>query len=103
MAVEQSTGTDPKVVGIVSYITFIGWIVALVLNSNDKSEFGSFHIRQSLGLIIMGALSIIPFLGWIIGIAAFILWIIGLIGAVQGQMKPVPIVGEYFQDWFKSL
>lgn len=106
----QSTGTDPKVVGIVSYLTLIGWIVALVLN-NPKSDHGSFHVRQSIGIILLamasGFVMIIPFLGWIAGIAgyilAFVLWIIGFIGAVQGEKKVVPVLGAQFQEWFKSL
>ncbi len=106
----SSGGTDPKVVGIVSYITLIGWIVALVLN-NPKSEFGSFHVRQSLGIILLvvvsGFIAIIPILGWIVAFVGYILgvvlWIMGLISAVQGQQKVVPVLGDKFQEWFKSL
>jgi hypothetical protein len=32
-----------------------------------------------------------------------VLWVIGLMGAINGQEKPVPILGEKFQEWFKSL
>lgn len=99
-----SGGTDPKVIAIVSYITIIGWIVALVLNNNPKSEFASFHIRQMLGIFLLGMiLSFIPvvnIIGWIL---TFVLWILGFIGAVQGEMKTVPVIGEKFQEWFKSL
>ncbi|MEL7121481.1 MAG: hypothetical protein AAFO07_18685 [Bacteroidota bacterium] len=96
-------GTDPKMVGIVAYITLIGWVIALLLNNSSKSEFASFHIRQALGLILMSFVSFIPVLGWIIAIGAFILWIVALIGAIQGKQEPVPIVGQYFQEWFKSI
>ncbi len=108
---QTTSGTDPKVVALVSYLTIIGWIVALILNSNNKSELGSFHIRQSLGLILsafaLNIVALVPILGWIIAIVGFILivvlWFIGFIAAVQGEKKLVPIVGQYFQDWFKSL
>lgn len=104
------SGADPKVVAIISYLTLVGWIAAVVLN-NPKSELASFHIRQSLGLIlVMGAGSmvmVVPFLGWIIGaaaiIGAFILWIMGFMSALQGEMKEVPYLGPYFQEWFKAL
>lgn len=106
----SSGGTDPKTVGIVSYLTLIGWIVALVLN-NPKSEHGSFHVRQMLGLILCGvALNVIawiPFLGQLAALAGvlllIILWIMGFIGALNGEQKPVPILGDKFQEWFKSL
>lgn len=97
------TKTDPKVIGIVSYLTIIGWIVAIVLN-NPKEDLASFHIRQSLGIILMGVVaSIVPVLNLVLWIVPLIAWIIGFIGALQGEKKLVPYVGEYFQDWFKSL
>ena len=107
----QSSGMSPKTIAIVSYLTLIGWIIAFVMNNNNKSELGSFHIRQSLGLILMmiaaSVIGIIPILGWIIYIvgllAAVIFWIMGIIGASNSQMKPVPVVGEMFQKWFASL
>lgn len=101
---------DSKTRGIVAYITFIGWIVAIATN-NPKDEQASFHIRQMLGLVILAIaanlIMIIPILGWIAGpiisIFALVCWIIGLISAVQGERKEVPIVGAKFQDWFKGL
>jgi uncharacterized membrane protein len=106
----SNSGTDPKIVGIVSYLTLIGWIVALILN-NPKSEHGSFHVRQALGIlltaVISGFIAIVPILGWIVAlvgyILAFVMWIMGFIGAVQGEQKVVPVLGDKFQDWFKSL
>ncbi len=101
---------DPKVVGIVAYLTLIGWIVALIMN-NPKSTFGSFHIRQSLGIMLLflcsSVVTVIPFIGWIIGSAGilfgFVLWIIGFIGAVQQKSQPVPVLGEKSQEWFSAL
>lgn len=94
---------DGKTKAIVAHITLIGWIIALVMNSQQKDEFASFYIRQMLGLIILNLFWIIPILGWIIGILAFVLWILSIIGAASGQQKLVPVVGQYFQDWFKAL
>ena len=101
---------DPKIIAIVSYLALIGWIVAIVLN-NPKSELGSFHLRQSLGIhalfAVSGMVTIVPVLGWIAGVVGFlagvVLWIIGLIGAIEGKMKPVPILGEKFQEWFHAI
>ncbi|MGE9290462.1 MAG: DUF4870 domain-containing protein [Puniceicoccales bacterium] len=104
------SGYDPKLIGIVSYITLIGWIVALIMN-NPKSEFGSFHIRQSLGIMLLmlisGFIMVVPFIGWILGLvgylAGFVFWIMGLIGAIQGNTNPVPLIGEKAQGWFEAL
>jgi uncharacterized membrane protein len=94
---------DAKTKAIVAHITLIGWIIALVVNNQEKDELTSFYIRQVLGLMIIGLLGMIPFLGFIIGIVVLIGWVISLIGAAQGEMKPIPVLGEYFQEWFSGI
>ena len=96
--------SDGKNVAIIAHITLIGWIIALIMNSNNKNEFASFYIRQMLGLMIVAfLLYFVPMLGWFLNLGMIVLWIISLMGAFEGQKKLVPIVGEYFQDWFKSI
>jgi len=92
--------TEDKTVAILSYITLIGFIVAIVMHSNKKTQLGAFHLRQTLGIIICSLPVIIPFLGWIWGIFVFVIWVMGLISATKGEMKPVPLVGGLFQKWF---
>jgi uncharacterized membrane protein len=95
---------DGKTKAIVAHITLIGWIIALVINSNEKDEFASFYIRQLLGLYLVGLiLSLIPFLGWVLSIVVFVLWILSLIAAIQGRMEETPVIGRYFQEWFRGL
>ncbi|GAB5473983.1 MAG: hypothetical protein Mars2KO_20820 [Maribacter sp.] len=93
-----------KTVAIIAHITLIGWIIALVMNNGNKTEIGSFYIRQVLGIMLLGfVLGIIPVVNLIAWIVPFVLWIISLVGAFGGKQKPVLLVGDYFQDWFKSL
>ena len=93
-----------KLVAIISYITLIGWVIALVLNSNNKTELGSFHIRQSLIIMVTGlVLAWIPVIGWVLGIVLFIFWIMGLVSAVNETQKEVPIIGPLAQQWLKGL
>ena len=100
-----------KNTAIVAYLTIIGSVVAIFMNQDEnKSEFGSFHIRQALGLFISFFL-----LGYFIGyfdswtvtsafyIFYFILWIYGFLGAIQGEKRVLPLVGTFFQSSFKSL
>ncbi|MEM1257832.1 MAG: YtxH domain-containing protein [Bacteroidota bacterium] len=92
-----------KNIAIIAHITIIGWIIALVMNS-PKKELASFYIRQVLGLALLGIiLSFIPVIGWIASIGVFVLWLMSLIYSVGGKEKEIPILGSYFQDWFKSL
>jgi len=104
--------TEDKTVAILSYLTLIGFIVAIVLHGNKKTQLGTYHLRQSLGLLITGIacwvgslmLAFIPVIGWItsivLWIGLFALWLMGLISAASGQRKPVPLLGEQFQKWF---
>jgi uncharacterized membrane protein len=95
---------NSKLVAIISYITLIGWIIALVLHMNNKTKLGGFHIRQSLLLMIVSiVLNWIPVLGWIVSIVLLIFWIMGLISAIQGEEKQLPLIGAWAQNWFKGI
>ncbi|MCX2743225.1 hypothetical protein OO013_05075 [Mangrovivirga sp. M17] len=107
----EEVDKEGKNIGIISYITLIGLIIAFVMNNDKKSEFASYHIRQSLGLgvtgLALGIIGMIPIIGWIINIIAiFILlymWVIGILNASKSKMKPVPLLGEKYEEWFKSV
>jgi uncharacterized membrane protein len=43
---------------------------------------------------------IIPFVNILVGICLLVLWIMGLISAIKGEMKPVPLMGPLYQKWF---
>ncbi len=100
-----------KNAAIVSYITIIGSVIAIFMNQDEnKSEFASFHIRQGLGIFLTFFLLGYPigyFNSWMVTSAfwlfIFILWIYGFLGALNGEKKLVPLVGEFYQNLFKSL
>lgn len=105
---------DNKTVSIVSYITIIGWLIAYFSGKNTLDAFSKYHLRQSLGLalvsftfsIVLNILTMISvffgFLG-IIGILFFVLMIIGILNASKLEMKPLPIIGKYFEDKFAFI
>ncbi|MDZ4752166.1 MAG: hypothetical protein SGI87_11155 [Flavobacteriales bacterium] len=90
-------------VAIISYLWVPGWIIALILNGQQKTSLGTYHLRQSLGIWIISLLLPVRIFTIGIGILVFIMWIIGLISAVQQEEKPIPFIGTFFQDWFKGL
>lgn len=100
-----------KTTATIAYLTLIGAVIAIFMNQEEnKTEFASFHIRQALGISISFLL-----LGYLVGYADswtassafylfyFILFIYGFLGALQGQKKLIPVLGEFFQKFFKSL
>lgn len=96
--------SNAKLVGVVSYITIIGWIVAIILHNNNRSEFGAFHLRQSLGLFLTGLVfSWIPVIGWLIAMVILAFLIVGLIYAVQEEQKTVPFVGDFYQNILSGI
>lgn len=95
---------DAKLIAILSYVTIVGWIIAMIMHQSQKTKLGGFHIRQSLMIMITGfVLSFIPIIGWFLSIFVFILWIMGLIYAIEGKQKKVPVIGDLGQRWFKGL
>ena len=100
---------EDKTAAIISYFWWIGLLIAFIMNNNRRSAFTSFHIRQSIGLsIISFVLGIftkfgIEMFAVILFLGLFVLWVMALLSAIKGEEKPIPLVGELFQDWFKNI
>ena len=100
-----------KNTAIVSYLTIIGSIIAIFMNQDEnRSDFGSFHIRQALGIFLTFFLLGYPigyFDNWMISasfwVFIFILWIYGFLACLNNEMKMVPFLGEIYQKLFKSF
>ncbi len=104
-----------KTIAIISYLTVIGWIIAFIMRQNEqpRNELSRFHLRQSFGINLLGfALSLIQyviymlhlnFINNLLGLGIFILWILGLIAAIQGKFNPVPLVGKWFEEQFTFI
>jgi uncharacterized membrane protein len=111
-----------KTAGIVSYFTIIGWLIAYFgMHQNNKTSLGSYQLRQTLLLhiistglwfllsVVLGALLFtagvfsLYYLFRLIELGLFVLWLIGLIGAVNGQEKPIPIIGKMAQTMFPGI
>lgn len=102
--------TKSKMVAILSYLSLMGWIFALFLNNGNRTTLGTFHVRQSFGImcfatlifIIVGLINILP-LTIVAVIPMVVLWFLGIISAFQGKITPVPAVGKTFQKWFQGI
>lgn len=102
-------GLTDNVAGLLAYITIIPAIVFLVVAPYNRNRFIRFHSFQCLffagALIIihmaLSFLTIVPFLALItlplhllVSLGAFILWIVLLLKANQGQMYKLPVIGD---------
>jgi len=86
-------------------LSYFGLLILIPFFIARNDPFVRYHINQGLVLflvdIICGILGsiigAIPVVGGIItlalGIVIFVLFIIGIINAVKGEMKPLPLIG----------
>jgi len=106
----ENSVEEGKTAAITSYILFVGVLIAMSMNSENKNSFASFHIRQALGIsltFISLGLIISNFDSLMISapmwISVSVLWSYGIFSAINGTTKPMPLLGNYFQKWFKSI
>lgn len=107
---DKQTIEEGKAAAITSYILIVGVLIALSMNSENKNQFASFHIRQGLGLtltfIILGV-SISSFESIFVAAPMWIfisvLTIYGIFTAAKGETTPLPLLGNLFQKVFKTV
>jgi uncharacterized membrane protein len=106
---------EGKVFAVLSYVLCIFgvpfWILPLVMRNND---FALFHAKQCLMLWLAGfagsaiaAALMLVLVGFVLLpvllIVLLVLLVIGLVGAINGQAKPLPLIGPYAVEWFKGV
>jgi uncharacterized membrane protein len=97
-------GLADNVAGALAYLTIIPAIVFLVIEPYNRKRFVRFHAFQSIffavawiivdiGLSFMGHISF-TFLWPLVRLAFFVLWLILVFKAYQGQMFKLPVIGD---------
>ena len=99
-----------KLTALTSYIGVVGLLIAYFQNKNIKSNFISFHIRQSLGLSVCFFVLGYPIGSFNSWIATYIFWGIYLLinlyaitTVLTGSKKPIPFIGIFIQKTLKSI
>ena len=94
--------TRSRTLAVVSYITWIGWIIAFLIR--DKGDqFVAHHLNQALMINLLkiagGLCAALPHFGHtisgVVGVAAFVLIIMGIYRAVNWRTDPLPVIGEF--------
>jgi uncharacterized membrane protein len=111
--VGTAPGLADNMAGMLAYITIFPAIIFLVLEPYNKIRFVRFHAWQSIffniawwilwiGLRIVVHIPLLGFLTlliWpLVGLGGFIVWIILLMKANQGQMFKLPVIGDLAQQ-----
>ncbi len=100
---EKGNGVNNNTV--MAVLCYLGILVVIPLLTEAKHDsFVKFHIKQGLVLLIAGVIAgvvgMIPFLGWfllgpILWMVCLILAIMGIVNAVGGHEKALPLIGQY--------
>jgi uncharacterized membrane protein len=123
---KSSTGLDENIASLIAYV--FGWVSGLIFFLIEKSsQLVRFHAMQSILfnvviavvavvlsivisilILILGQISgalasiasLLWFLFWLVfSIAIFIVWIMCLIKAYQGQKYKIPFIGDYAEKF----
>ncbi|MBE7005567.1 MAG: zinc ribbon domain-containing protein [Ruminococcaceae bacterium] len=104
---DQNDIQQNRVMGVLSYL---GILVLIPLFAARESPFARFHCNQGIVLalaevILSFAVRIfgrLPLVGWIIrlvgglgGLALFVFAIMGIVNAINGKAKELPLVGGF--------
>jgi uncharacterized membrane protein len=104
-----SMGLEPNIAGLLCYLGV--WITGIIFYILEKDNMQvRFHAMHSM--IIFGAITIaeivvgwIPVIGWILnsllGVLAFVLWIVLMYTAYKGQKIKIPVATELAEKWTK--
>ena len=105
----SGAGLTDNMAGALAYVTIIPAIVFLVLEPFNRKRFVRFHSFQCIFFaiawtalwIVLGFIGHIPFLGWatvlvwpLISLGGFVIWLILVLKAYQGQMFKLPVIGD---------
>ena len=94
---KTGTGLSKNTAAALSYALW--WLSGIVFLFIEKDPFVRFHAMQST--IVFGAITIlmfVPFVGWFLSpllmIVAFVLWLVLIYKAYQGEEFKLPWVGN---------
>jgi uncharacterized membrane protein len=99
---EATTSLTPNIAGVLCYLGI--WVTGIIFFIiEQKNKWVRFHAAQSIVVFVslgiaMGILGWIPFIGLffkaVLGIIGFVMWIVLMVKAYNGERYKVPLAGE---------
>jgi len=97
---------DDKIFALLgTALPLIGYVIILL--ANKKSPYTVFYGKQGvvlfvawiLAMVASWILAFLPMIGWFLGMAlsvcVLILWVLGIVNALSGEVKDLPVIGVY--------
>lgn len=104
----SGTGLNKETAGALSYV--LGPITGVVFLVLEKSPFVRFHAMQSIVVFVslfvlqavLGMTIVLAVLVPLISILSFVLWLLLIYKAWQGEEWEVPVLGKYARKFVKK-
>lgn len=101
-----ASGTSANVLGLLAYAAgFLSALIILVLE--QKNTFIKFHAYQSIffsltwivTIVVLGILPVIgPVFGTLVNLVFFVVWILLMLKAYQGERFRLPVIGDWAEN-----
>lgn len=101
-----------KILAVLGYLTGVAALVAILMEPYKDEKWLRLHAVQALGLYVLGVAvqtgmfivaAILPFIGasivWLAGVAVFVLALLGMIKAWQGEYYQMPVVYDLVKQF----
>ncbi|WP_017185771.1 DUF4870 domain-containing protein [Alkalibacillus haloalkaliphilus] len=108
---KSSTGLENNVAGLLCYL--FGFITGLIFLLVEKdSKFVRFHAFQSIFIwvslfVLSMVIGFVPLIGWLISLllapVGFVIWIVCMIKAYQGNWFKFPVVGNIAEEQVNKM
>lgn len=103
----KGVGLPRNTAAALSYI--LGWVTGIVfLLIEREDKFVRFHAMQSIVTFgLLTVISFVPVIGWILSplvlIVGFVLWLVLIFKAYQGEEFMLPVIGEFAKRQVEKL
>jgi hypothetical protein len=99
-----------KIKAVIAYITFVGLLIAMTMNKDERHDFATWHIKNMFGICIIFfasfAMSYQEYLLWpgsVLFYGSMLFWLFSFIMAIANKKTGIPYLSDKFQKWFTFL
>lgn len=95
---KSGTGLPKNTAAALSYV--LGWVTGIIFLLIEKDPYVRFHAMQStITFGLLSVVSFVPIIGWLLSpflmIIGFILWLVLIYKAYQGEEFVLPVIGDF--------
>lgn len=85
---------DPKDVEenkVMACLSYVGILFLIPMLAKKDSKFCQEHARQGAVMFVALLISVIPVIGWLLGVVVLVLDVIAVVNTLQGKYWKIPV------------